>query len=79
MFADDDGHLFAMTYEPGTEPRYFVYDIFNKDGAFIGRKSLDNYAEYSGLEAIAKKKSLYYLKEKESGYKELVVYRMNWE
>jgi hypothetical protein len=50
MFADDDGHLLAMTYEPGIESRHFVYDIFNKDGAFIGRKSLDNYAEYSGLE-----------------------------
>jgi hypothetical protein len=79
MFVDDNGHLFAMTYEPGVEPGHFVYDIFNKDGAFIGRKSLDNYAEYSGLEAIAKKKRLYYLREKESGYKELVVYKMNWE
>ncbi len=79
LFADDDDYLFAMTYETGQTPNEYIYDIFNPDGAFIGRMSLDNYADFRPLEAKAKKKRLYALREKESGYKELVVNRMKWE
>lgn len=83
FFTDDDGRLFIMTFEKGENPKEYVFDIFNSDGALIIRKSLDVYVErFTGkfpLYAKAKNKRLYCLREKESGYKELVVYKMNWE
>jgi hypothetical protein len=78
LFADDEDNLFAMTYEAGKMANEYIYDIFNPDGVFIGRMSLDNYSDFRPLEAKAEKKRLYSMREKESGYKELVVYRMKW-
>jgi hypothetical protein len=85
LFADDEGRLYVMTWEKGKNPREYMYDIFNPQGAFICRTSLGNYyvqgsfnREYESL-VIAKKGHLYCLIEKESGYKELVVYRMMWK
>lgn len=40
FFTDDKGRLFVMTYEKGENPGEYMYDIFNGDGLFIGRKSL---------------------------------------
>ena len=68
-----------MTYEAGKTANEYVYDIFNPEGAFIARMSLDNYADFRPLEAKARKKRLYGMREKENGYKELVVYRMRWK
>jgi hypothetical protein len=80
LFADETGWLFVMTYEIGENPREFVFDIFNPDGIFIGKMSLDNYAGmYRPFPAKAKNNRIYCIREKESGYKELVVYRMKWE
>jgi len=83
FFTDDDGRLFLMTFEKGENPNEYMFDIFNSDGIFIAKKSLDIYVErFTGnfpLYAKAKNKRLYCLKEKSSGYKELVVYKMNWE
>ncbi len=41
FFADDEGRIFVMTYEPGPNPGEYVWDIFNPDGVFIGRKALN--------------------------------------
>lgn len=83
FFTVDDGRLFLMTFEKGKNPHEYMFDIFNSDGAFIARKSLDVYAErFTGnfpLYATAKNNRLYCLREKESGYKELFVYKMRWE
>jgi len=80
LFADETGWLFVMTYEISSNPREFVYDIFNPDGIFIGKMSLDNYAGmYRPFPTKAKNNRIYCLREKESGYKELVVYKMKWE
>jgi len=83
FFTDDEGRLFVMTYEKGEKPRQFIYDIFDSDGVFIGRIGLDNYGQdamqMAPLPALSKDGLLYSVREKESGYKELVVYRMNWE
>lgn len=83
FFTDDEGRLFVMTYEKGKKPREFIYDIFNSEGAFIGRIGFDNYGQdamqMGPLPAISKNGLLYYVREKESGYKELVVYSMSWE
>jgi hypothetical protein len=76
-----------MTYEEGKKPLSFKYDIFNADGNFIGRTELENYGRspysYNGLplpfNVVSKNNLIYCLREKESGYQELVVYRMKWE
>ena len=79
FFTDDRGRLFVMTYEEGENPGEFITDIFNNEGAFIGRKSLSIWVFNSILWAKIKKNFLYSLKEKKSGYKELVVQKVTWE
>lgn len=84
FFTDDEGRLYVMTYEKGEGPRDFIYDIFNQEGFFTDRISLDNsgnenYVVWGGpFVAKAKNERLYCMREKESGYKELMVYKMNW-
>lgn len=59
-----------------------MYDVFNPDGVFIDRISLGNlvFESYWNIQYVtARNNRLYYLKKKESGYKELVIYRMKWE
>lgn len=87
FFLDEKNRLFVMTYEKGKGPKDFIYDIFSPDGIFIGRTELENYGALASspiinslpLNVVAKNNRLYCLKEKESGYKELVVYKMKWE
>lgn len=79
FFTDDEGRLFVMTYERGENPGEYIYDIFNPEGLFIGRKSLKIYNDENFLYAKIKDGRLYCINEKESGYKELVVYKMRWE
>jgi hypothetical protein len=85
IFADDEGRLYVMTWEKSQDPREYMYDIFNPKGVFVARTSLDNYyisgsfkREYE-TNPTAKNGRLYCLREKESGFKELVVYRMIWK
>jgi len=69
-----------MTYEISSNPREFIYDIFNPAGIFIGKMNLDNYrGMYRPFPAKARNNRIYCIREKESGYKELVVYKMKWE
>lgn len=82
FFSDENGRLFIMTYEKGEQPEEYIYDIFNPDGIFIGRKSLQMLwaGLYLGpMYSLVKNNKLYCYRMKESGYKELVVYRMKWE
>ncbi len=39
IVAGDDGVLLVSTFEEGKNPREFMFDIFNEEGVFIGRKS----------------------------------------
>ncbi|MDH4271742.1 MAG: 6-bladed beta-propeller, partial [Candidatus Aminicenantes bacterium] len=41
FFADDEGRIFVMTYEPGANPGEYLWDIFDPDGVFVGRKALN--------------------------------------
>lgn len=60
--------------EKGGNHGEIIRDVFNRDGAFIARKSLPKSF------GIKSKKNLFYcVREKDSGYKELVVYKMRWE
>jgi hypothetical protein len=81
-FADDVGRLFVMTYERGAKPGEYLHDIFTPEGAFVARIGLPNWGQYgispSPLFAMAKKDRLYCFREKESGFKEIVVYRTRW-
>jgi len=79
FFTDDEGRLLVMTYEKGENPGEYIYDIFNADGLFIGRKSLKIYNDENFLYAKIKHSRLYCLNEKESGYKELVSYKVRWK
>lgn len=78
LFTDDEGRLYVMTREAGPIAGEFLYDIFNPQGAFIGRMSLGNSGPSYPRTARAIKGLMYSLNEKPNGYKELVVYRMTW-
>ncbi len=64
-----DERLFVQTYEKSNEGCY-LYDIFSAEGEFSGRIELE------GNQIKFKGDRVYCLRQKESGYKELVVYRM---
>ena len=87
LFCDDRGRLFVMTYEAGEKPGEYIFDIFTPEGIFFARASLnaylsaDPFAPGSPMDSwiISKKNRLYAIREKPSGYKELVAYRMMWK
>ena len=83
FFVDDAGRIFVMTYEKNGNSEKYMYDIFNHEGILIMRKYLNILlsGESWGMlnYVITKKNKLYYLRTKDSGYKELVVYKMRWE
>ncbi len=72
IVALDDKWLFVQTYEKPNEGSS-LYDIFDANGEFIGRTELEGY------QVKFKGDHVYCLKQKESGYKELVVYQMIWD
>jgi hypothetical protein len=82
IFTDDEGRLFAMSYEAGDKPGEYLWDIFDPDGVFIGRKSLE-VPSWRGLNngsryTMIKNGLLYDYAEKESGYRELVISAVIW-
>lgn len=85
MFCDDAGRLYVMTPEKDQESGRNIYDIFNRDGFFIARKDLGYYDRLQdmflsqSLDIRARHGRIYCLREKESGFKQLIVYRMIWE
>ncbi len=83
FFVDDEGRLFLMTFKKSKKTREYIFDIFNSEGVFIGRIGLDAYVERFTatfpLFAKAMNNRLYCLREKENGFKEIVVYKMKWE
>jgi hypothetical protein len=86
LFTDDEGRLFVMTNEREGD-RTYLYDIFTKDGIFIGRCRLDNVqlTLFEGrrlidrvLDVQVQGDRLYCLREKDSGYIVLSAYKMKW-
>ncbi len=78
LVAGDDGSLLVSTFEEGEYPGEFIYDIFDKDGAFIDRKSLNIWIWEAHLWAKIKANKFYCLRVKDSGFREVVVYKMIW-
>lgn len=79
LTAGDDETLLVSTYEEGENPGEFMCDIFNKDGVFTGRKSLNIWVWEGHLWAKMIADKFYSLQEKNNGYKALYVYRIIWE
>lgn len=74
FYVDTLGRVCVETYEEGLTPDEEMVDIFNAEGVFIGRTSLKK-----SLSRKFKDDHLYALFEKENGYQELIVYRMDWK
>jgi len=86
IFTDDKARLYVMTFEEGNNPDENIFDIFNPEGIFIATASihvsLNDPFFTPGMPldswVTIKKDRLYCLREKSSGYKELVVYKTVW-
>jgi hypothetical protein len=80
FFLDDAGRIYVMTFERGDHPGEYIYDIFNPEGIFICRKSL-NILFVGDREICGKAEEgrLYCFQEKPDGFREFLVYRMKWE
>lgn len=78
LVAGNDGMLLVYTFEKGNNPGEFIVDIFNQSGRLVDRMSFNIFIREGFLWARIKSNKLYYLKEKEGGYKELVVSDINW-
>lgn len=72
LVALEDKYLFVKTYAAAAEG-FAAYDIFNATGDFLGQ------TEFTGYQVKFKGDKVYCLKQKASGYKELVVFRMIWD
>lgn len=79
LTADENGRLLVATYEPGDKPGEYLYDVFDEDGVFTARKSLNAVIWEGSLWARMKGDKFYCLQEKESGFKEIVAYRLKWD
>jgi hypothetical protein len=86
FLTDKEGRIFVMTYEEGEQPSEHIYDIFNPDGIFISRKSMkvclsNDLMSFSAVDYVdgkMKNDRFYCHCEKESGYEELIVYKLSW-
>lgn len=79
LFTDNEGHLFVVTYEPGENPGENWVDVFNAEGAFIGRASWNIFHGNTAITAFIKNGYLYCTREKENGYKQFVVEKVIWK
>jgi hypothetical protein len=83
FFIDDRGRVFVMTYEEAEEAGSFFYDVYDPDGSFIARTIFDNIGILPSsplkvpvpLQVVVKRDRIFYLHEKENGFKELAVCR----
>jgi hypothetical protein len=74
FWVDDQARILVETYEQGERPDEVLLQIFNPEGVFIGTKYLK-----AARARKFKYNRLYSVYRKESGYDELVVYKMKWE
>jgi hypothetical protein len=71
---DEKGRVFVETYENGEGPDEFLLQIFNPEGIFIGTQ----YLKEARLRKF-KNNYLYCVFRKESGFEELMAYKMIWQ
>jgi hypothetical protein len=78
FFVDEEGYLFVRTFEEGRAKGEYVHDVFDPSGAFVGRIGLDLDFSREREYAKARRGGLYGFTRDDSGYEQLVVYRMSW-
>jgi len=84
FFADEKGRLFVVTAERDEKTGQNICDIFNRDGLLVGRTPIGwfdifrQYWELLRLDVVANHGRLYVLREKDSGFKELIVFKAVW-
>ena len=77
MTADEEGTLYMVTFEEGDGSEENRIDVFNPEGAFIGRLSAAVFVSPSTpIDTVASNGRFYYIREKESGFKQLVAERI---
>ena len=74
FWVDDKERIFVETYRKGERLGEILLYIFNPEGLFVGTKSLKE-ARYRRF----KNNRMYCVHRKESGYEELVVFKMKWD
>ena len=79
LFTDEKSRIFVMTYEKGISPNEWIFDIFTPEGVFFGRVPIKSRIDSRQISIRAKHNRIYSISEKESGYKELVIYKMKWD
>lgn len=81
FFADDEGRLFVATYEKSENGVDSVCDVFDEEGVFMSRVNLPLIRDGApfAAPAIIKRGKLYYLEEKNSGFKILKACTARWE
>ena len=80
FFLDDNGRIFVKTFETGEYPADYIFDIFNPDGVFIGRKAMNILTLGDAYACVKSKRDrLYCFQEKPDGFREFNVYRMRWK
>jgi hypothetical protein len=86
LFADDENNLYVKTFEKRDSFKDRRFDVFNSDGIFQGTVNMEAHvddpfftlgAPFDSWVMAKKKNRLYCLREKESGYKKLMVYRLD--
>jgi hypothetical protein len=79
FFADEAGRLFVMTFEKGTRPGEYWYDIFNEDGVLINRKSLNILSAGEDFAyGMMKRGRLYCFQDKGDGFNVFKVFKLVW-
>ncbi len=86
LFSDDKNNLYVKTFAKGDSQKGRLFDVFNPEGILQGTVSIEAHvndpfftpgAPFDSWVVAKKKNRLYCLREKSSGYKEFVVYRLD--
>lgn len=85
LAVDEKGFLFVSTLDRDPDSGAYLNDVFSPEGVRLFRVGL-GYQDYirdsfnnSFLDVVLKNGRAYCVREKESGFKEVVVYRMDWK
>jgi hypothetical protein len=74
MAAEENGWLYVVTFEEGDRPGENRIDVFEPDGAFVGRLSAAVFVNPgTPIDVVVSNGRFYYVRESESGFKQLVV------
>ncbi|HUU37511.1 MAG TPA: 6-bladed beta-propeller [Candidatus Desulfaltia sp.] len=73
LFLDDEGRIFARTYEKPQGENTFYHDVFNDEGRYIARVPLPT------RPYVWKRARLCTIEEDEEGYRSIKAYKSAWE